>query len=188
MENVNETTQETQPETENTQAEGLAEETIAAEGATGELAEAKDKYLRLYAEFENFRRRTAKEKIDLIKNAGEDIIKALLPIIDDFDRAQKAFEKSSDLTTLSEEAQKEIKALKEGVSLVHNKMLRTLEQKGLKAMESSIGKPFDVNEQESITDIPAPSEEMRGKVIDEIERGYYLNDKILRFAKVVVGS
>jgi molecular chaperone GrpE len=193
MQNPNDNAQEVQPDIENATSEATAVEAeIVAEGSqtdtAGELAEAKDKYLRLYAEFENFRRRTAKEKTDLIKNAGEDIIKAMLPIIDDFERAQKAFDKSSDLATLSEEAQKEILALKEGVTLIQNKLFRTLEQKGLKAMESTIGKTFDVNEQESITNIPAPSDDMRGKVIDEVERGYYLNDKILRFAKVVVGS
>jgi molecular chaperone GrpE len=193
MQNPNDNAQEVQPDIENATSEDIAVEAeIVAEDSqtdtAGELAEAKDKYLRLFAEFENFRRRTAKEKTDLIKNAGEDIIKAMLPIIDDFERAQKAFDKSSDLATLSEEAQKEILALKEGVTLIQNKLLRTLEQKGLKVMDSSIGKTFDVNEQESITNIPAPSDDMRGKVIDEVERGYYLNDKILRFAKVVVGS
>ncbi|TAE07985.1 MAG: nucleotide exchange factor GrpE [Bacteroidetes bacterium] len=193
MQNPNDNAQEVQPDIENATSEDIAVEAeIVAEDSqtdtAGELAEAKDKYLRLFAEFENFRRRTAKEKTDLIKNAGEDIIKAMLPIIDDFERAQKAFDKSSDLATLSEEAQKEIIALKEGVTLIQHKLLRSLEQKGLKVMESSVGKTFDVNEQESITNIPAPSDDMRGKVIDEVERGYYLNDKILRFAKVVVGS
>ncbi len=197
MQNPNETPQDAQAEIDGVEAiveevfentEATSESTAPEADLAGELLEAKDKYLRLYAEFENFRRRTAKEKTDLIKNAGEDIIKAMIPIIDDFDRAQKAFEKSADLTTLSEEAQKEILALREGVSLVQNKLLRTLEQKGLKAMESSIGKAFDVNEQESVTNIPAPSDDMRGKVMDELEKGYYLNEKVLRFAKVVVGS
>jgi molecular chaperone GrpE len=189
MQNPNENTQEVQQEIEIEEVPQEEVTNVASENApttdmAGELAEAKDKYLRLYAEFENFRRRTAKEKTDLIKNAGEDIIKALLPIIDDFERAQKSFDKANEANTVSEEEKK----LKEGVTLIHNKLVRTLEQKGLKVMESSVGKPFDVNEHESITNIPAPSDDMRGKVIDEIERGYYLNDKILRFAKVVVGS
>lgn len=189
MQNSNETAQEL-PVEEVLEAEIVSEteNNTPTTDTAGELAEAKDKYLRLYAEFENFRRRTAKEKTDLIKNAGEDIIKAMLPIVDDFERAQKAFDKSSDLATLSEEAKKEIDALQQGISLIQHKLLRTLEQKGLKAMDSTVGKDFDVNEQESITNIPAPTEEMRGKVIDELERGYYLNEKILRFAKVVVGS
>jgi len=182
MQNPTETAQEVQevqPEINNTNpiVEEIANTPEPETNLIDELVEAKDKYLRLYAEFENFRRRTAKEKIDLIKNAGEDIIKAMLPIVDDFDRAQKAFDKSS-----------EVAALKEGVSLIQNKLLHTLEQKGLKVMESTIGKTFDVNEHESITNVPAPSDDMRGKVLDETERGYYLNEKILRFAKVVVGS
>ena len=180
MQNPNETAQEI-PVEEVVEAEIVPE---IANDTAGELAEAKDKYLRLYAEFENFRRRTAKEKTDLIKNGGEDIIKALIPILDDFERAQKSFEKANESNSVSEEEKK----LKEGVILIHQKLVRTLEQKGLKTMESTVGKEFDVNEQESITNIPAPTEEMRGKVIDELERGYYLNEKILRFAKVVVGS
>jgi molecular chaperone GrpE len=164
-------------------------EAITDHKLAGELTEAKDKYLRLYAEFENFRRRTAKEKTDLIKTAGEGILASLLPILDDFERAQKSMENNAEKqAALSEEAQKEISALKEGVQLTYNKLFRILEQKGLKPMESTIGKGFDVNEHESITQIPAPNEDMKGKVIDEIERGYYLHDKILRFAKVVVGS
>lgn len=167
------------------------EENIEAnlEKITYELEEAKDKYLRLYADFENFRRRVAKEKSDLIRNAGEDLIKNLIPIVDDFERANKSIQKGENTEfTDNATAQKEITALKEGIYLVFNKLVRTLEQRGLKAMESSIGKPFNIDEQESITQIPAPNEEMKGKVIDEIEKGYYLNDKVLRFAKVVVGS
>jgi molecular chaperone GrpE len=152
-----------------------------------EMTEFKDKYLRLYAEFENFRRRTAKEKTDLIKTAGESLMLAILPILDDFERAQKSMEKPSENQS-NEDFLKELNPIKEGVQLIYNKMFRLLEQKGLKPMESSIGKDFDINQHESIAQIPAPSEEMKGKVIDEIERGYYLHDKILRFAKVVIGS
>lgn len=142
-----------------------------------ELQEAKDKYIRLYADFENLRRRSAKEKIEQIKLANEGLLKDLLPILDDFDRALKAFEDTEDKD-----------AVKEGVKLIQDKFGKTLLNKGLKPMESTIGKDFDVEEHESIAQVPAPSEDQKGKVIDEIERGYYLHDKVVRFAKVVVGS
>jgi molecular chaperone GrpE len=142
-----------------------------------ELAESKDKYLRLYADFENLRRRTAKERIDLILTANQDLMKDIIPVIDDFERAIKAMENTT-----------EINALKEGIQLVFQKFTKVLENKGLKAMESSVGKSFDLELHESITQVPAPDESMKGKVIDELEKGYSLNDKILRFAKVVVGS
>jgi len=139
-----------------------------------EVDEAKDKYLRLVAEFENFRRRNAKERVELIQTAGKDIVQALLVVLDDTDRASKQLEKSSD-----------IEAMKEGVSLVFNKLRSVMQHKGLRRMES-IGQDFDPELHEAITEIPAP--EMVGKVIDEIEPGYYLNDKLIRHAKVVVGK
>jgi molecular chaperone GrpE len=142
-----------------------------------ELQEAKDKYIRLYADFENLRRRSAKEKIEQIKLANEGLLKDLLPILDDFERALKAFEDTEDKDSV-----------KEGVKLIQDKFGKTLLNKGLKPMESTIGKDFDVEEHESIAQVPAPSEDQKGKVIDEIERGYYLHDKVVRFAKVVVGS
>ncbi|OJJ14721.1 nucleotide exchange factor GrpE [marine bacterium AO1-C] len=142
-----------------------------------ELQEAKDKYVRLYADFENFRRRTAKEKIEQVKLANEGLLKDLLPILDDFERALKSFDSAEDK-----------EAMKEGVKLIQDKFGKTLQNKGLKPMESSIGKVFDVEEHESIAQIPAQSEDQKGKVVDEIERGYYLHDKVVRFAKVVVGS
>jgi molecular chaperone GrpE len=141
-----------------------------------ELAEMKDKYTRLFAEFDNFRKRTAKERIGLINNAGADVIKNLLPVLDDFDRAKKANEGSEDAS-----------AVKEGFDLIHNKFFRLLEQKGLKPMDSQ-GKPFDTEYHEAITDIPAPSEDLKGKVVDVIEPGYFMNDTVLRYAKVVVGK
>lgn len=141
-----------------------------------DLAEMKDKYTRLFAEFDNFRKRTAKERIGLINNAGADVIKDLLPVLDDFDRAKKANEGSED-----------VKAVKEGFDLIHNKFFRLLEQKGLKPMDSQ-GKPFDTEYHEAITDIPAPSDDLKGKVVDVIEPGYFLNDTVLRYAKVVVGK
>ncbi len=144
--------------------------------AKAEIAELKDKYLRLYADFENFRRRTAKEKLEMISGASADMVKLILPIVDDFERAKVSFDSSTD-----------IEALKEGVDLIYNKLYKALESKGLKAMESK-GTDFDAEIHESIAQFPAPSEDLKGKVIDEIEKGYYLNDKVIRYAKVIVGA
>ncbi|HEX4875743.1 MAG TPA: nucleotide exchange factor GrpE [Chitinophagaceae bacterium] len=141
-----------------------------------ELDEAKDKYLRKVAEFENFKRRNAKERIELIQTAGKEVITDLLDVLDDCDRAQKQLDASEDN-----------KALKEGVMLVFNKLRNTLQAKGLKAMET-INMDFNPDLHEAITEIPAPSEEMKGKILDEVMKGYYLNDKIIRHAKVVVGK
>lgn len=135
-----------------------------------------NKYLRLYSEFENYRKRTAKEKLDSFKNAGQDIIKDLLPVIDDFDRAIAANEHNDDPETL-----------KEGFKLIHHKLYHILNQKGLKPMDS-IGKPFDTEFHEAITNIPAPSEDLKGKVVDVAEKGYFHNDDVLRYAKVIVGQ
>jgi len=135
-----------------------------------------DKYLRLYSEFENFRRRTAKEKLDLMKNAGSDFVGDVLPVVDDFDRAIELNENNNDS-----------EALKEGFKLIHNKLLNILKNKGLKPMDS-INEPFDTEYHEAITNIPALSEDMKGKVIDVAEKGYFFNDKVLRYAKVVVGQ
>lgn len=141
-----------------------------------QVKEANDKYLRLVAEFDNFRKRNAKEKIELIKSAGEDVIKSMLDVLDDSERAAKQLETSDDIALI-----------KEGVSLVFNKLKSTLLSKGLKAMESK-EQDFDTELHEAITEIPAPTEALKGKVIDEITKGYYLNDKIIRHAKVVVGK
>jgi molecular chaperone GrpE len=140
-----------------------------------DLAESKEKYLRLYAEFENFRRRTAKEKIETVLNASEGLIKELLPIVDDFERAQKSIETSDD-----------IDAIKEGIDLIFNKLNKTLLSKGLKAIESK-DQAFDVELHECITQFAA-GDDKKGKVIEEVEKGYFLNDKVIRYAKVVVGS
>jgi molecular chaperone GrpE len=142
-----------------------------------EVAELKDKYLRLYSEFENYRRRTAKERLDLIKTASEDLMTEILPVVDDFERAFKAHQKESDASKV-----------REGNQLVFHKLLRILEQKGLKPMEDLSGKPFDAETQEAITQIASPNEEMKGKVIDVVENGYTLGDKVIRFAKVVIGA
>ena len=146
------------------------------ETAKLEIAELKDKYLRLYADFENFRRRTAKEKLEMISGASADMLKSVLPVVDDFERAKVSFDSST-----------EIDALKEGVDLIYNKLFKTLESKGLKPMVSK-GETFDAELHESIAQFPAPSEDLKGKVIDEIEKGYYLNDKVIRYAKVIVGA
>ena len=139
-----------------------------------EVAELKDKYLRLFADFENFRRRTSKERIELMATAGEDVLKSVLPVLDDFERGLASMEAST-----------EVEPLKEGVLLVYNKLFKTLEQKGLKPMTSK-GEQFDADLHESITQFPA-GDENKGKVVDEIEKGYTLNDKVIRYAKVVVG-
>lgn len=141
-----------------------------------EVEDLKDKYLRLYSEFENYRRRTSKERLDLIKTASEDLIKEILPIIDDFERAFKASEKEEDVSKV-----------REGHELVFHKLVKTLENKGVKVMDNLIGNPFDADTQEAITQIPAPTEDMKGKVIDVVEKGYTLGDKVIRFAKVVTG-
>lgn len=140
------------------------------------LEESKDKYLRQAAEFDNFKRRNAKEKIELIQTAGRDVITDLLEVLDDCDRAQKQIESSENAAELSK-----------GVLLVFNKLKTTLQARGLKAMESMHAE-FNPDLHEAITEIPAPSDELKGKVLDEIIKGYYLNDKIIRHAKVVVGK
>jgi molecular chaperone GrpE len=151
-------------------------EESAVEKLKAELQEAKEKYLRLAAEFDNFKRRNAKERVELIQTAGRDVITDLLDVLDDFERAEKQFETDEDITHV-----------KEGLTLIFNKLRNKLQAKGLKPMET-IGKDFDVDLHEAITEIPAPSEDLKGKVVDEVVRGYYLNDKIIRHAKVVVGK
>jgi molecular chaperone GrpE len=165
------TTNNEMPQTESALDEKSAEDLLKEE-----LALANDKYLRLYAEFDNFRRRTTKERIDLLQTAGKETIVALLPVLDDFERAIKSMEAATD-----------VNAVKEGVVLVQNKLNNILSQKGLKPM-TSVGEAFDADLHEAITNIPAPTDDMKGKVIDEMEKGYYLNDNVIRFAKVVVGA
>ena len=141
-----------------------------------ENAALNDKYIRLFAEFDNYKRRTQKERVELLQTAGKDVIVSLLTVLDDFDRANKAMETATD-----------INPIKEGIALVHSKLKSLLAQKGLKEIES-IHTVFDTDNHEAITNIPAPSEDLKGKVVDELEKGYTLNDKVIRFAKVVVGS
>ena len=146
-------------------------------GQGEQYAELNDKYLRLYSDFDNFRKRTLKEKIELSKNASAEIIIKLLPVLDDFERAIKAYD------TTSESGQ----ALKDGVVLIFNKFLATLNQQGLEPMRTA-GEKFDTDFHEAITNIPAPTPDQKGRIMDEVERGYLLNGKIIRYAKVVVGS
>ena len=141
-----------------------------------EVAMLNDKYIRMYAEFDNYKRRTTKERIDLLQTAGKDVIVSMLTVLDDFERAAKAMETATDVAPV-----------KEGIELVHHKLKSLLNNKGLKEMESK-GQVFDVELHEAITNIPAPTDDLKGKVVDEVEKGYFLNDKLIRFAKVVVGA
>ena len=140
------------------------------------IAGLNDKYLRLYSEFDNYRKRTIKEKSDLLRSAGEDVFKVFIPTVDDFERAIKANETVEDAAPI-----------KEGMILIYQKLKAAYTSKGLEAMDT-IGKPFNADFMESITSIPAPSDDLKGKVIDEVEKGYKLGDKVIRFAKVVVGA
>jgi molecular chaperone GrpE len=146
------------------------------EKVRAELEEQKDKFIRKVAEFDNFKRRNARERMDLIQTAGKEVIVDLLDVLDDCDRAQKQIENAAD-----------IKEIKDGVLLVFNKLRNTLYARGLKPMET-IHQEFNPDLHEAITEIPAPSDDLKGKVLDEIVKGYYLNDKIIRHAKVVVGK
>lgn len=141
-----------------------------------ELKQEKDKFLRLFAEFENYKRRTAKERIDLFKTASQDVMVALLPVLDDFDRAYIEISKTEE------------KDLLKGVELINNKLRETLKQKGLALIEVKQGDTFNADDHEAITQIPAPSNELKGKIIDVIEKGYKLGDKVIRFPKVVIGQ
>lgn len=148
-----------------------AEEKLQQENVT-----LNDKYLRLFAEFDNYKRRTQKERVELLQTAGKDVVVSMLPVLDDFERALKATENAT-----------EVSAIREGVMLVQTKLKSILNQKGLKEMES-MHTIFDTDIHEAITKIPAPSDDLKGKVVDELEKGYTLNDKVIRFAKVVVGA
>lgn len=166
--------------TENTENEATvneaAEELSAEDKLKQEVAELNDKYLRLFAEFDNFKRRTQKERVELLQTAGKDVVVSLLPVLDDFERALKATENTT-----------EVAPVREGIVLVQTKLKSILNQKGLKEIES-INTEFNTDLHEAITQIPSPTEEQKGKVIDELEKGYTLNDKVVRFAKVVVGA
>jgi len=153
--------------------ENLTEEVNLEE----ELAKEKDKFLRLFAEYENYKRRTAKERVELFKTANQDLMTVLLPVLDDFERA---------LTHIEDD--KEAEELRKGVLLIYKKLLNTLEQKGLAVVDAKAGDTFDAEIHEAITQIPAPSKKMKGKIIDVVEKGYKLGDKIIRYPKVVIGQ
>lgn len=172
---VNETeTAENQPETEAgiSSAEQLSQEEKLGE----ELAKEKDKFLRLFAEFENYKKRTSKERLDLFKTANQEVLQALLPVMDDFDRAMVQISKSED------------EVLLKGVELIHNKLSDILKSKGLEQVEIKAGDAFNADFAEAITQIPAPTEDLKGKIVDVVEKGYKLGDKIIRFPKVVIGN
>jgi molecular chaperone GrpE len=141
-----------------------------------EIQELKDKYIRQAAEFDNFRKRSAKERLELMQTASRELMVSLLGVLDDCERAEKQMDASDDVA-----------ALREGVKLIFNKFRTTLTAKGLKTMQS-VGQEFNPDQHEAITEIPAPTEDLKGKVVDEMEKGYYLGEKIIRFAKVVVGK
>ncbi|GGG29202.1 protein GrpE [Dokdonia pacifica] len=174
-------------EIEDTQVDGNLQNDVATEADTTEtlsevdqlkndLEAEKDKFLRLFAEFENYKRRTTKERLELFKTAGQEVIQSLLPVIDDFDRALTEIEKAKD------------KELAKGVGLISNKLKETLKSKGLEETKVKAGDAFDAELHEAITQIPAPNKKMVGKIVDVIEKGYTLGDKIIRFPKVVTGK
>ena len=168
--NTEKTDMENTAETTENQVELSVEEQLKEE-----LAQEKDKFLRLFAEFENYKKRTTKERIELFKTANQDVLQSILPILDDFDRAWNEISKSED------------KVLVEGVGLIHNKLKDILSSKGLELVELKAGDAFDADFAEAVTQIPAPSEELKGKIVDVIEKGYKLGDKIIRYPKVVTG-
>ncbi len=186
MENKNQEQQEAELRVDESQSEDTsANEGVSVEEnnlsqeekLSAEVVELKEKYLRLYSDFENFRKRTAKERIDLIKTASEEVLKDLVPVVDDFERAFKAAEKEADT-----------QKIQEGNQLIFQKLVKILESKGLKPMEDLIGQPFNPDTQEAITQIPSPSPELKGAVVDVVEKGYFLGEKVVRFAKVVIGA
>lgn len=173
--NIEPASETTDKQTESSEQK-VSEKTEKEVSAEEKLAEMTDKYLRLSAEFDNYRKRTLREKIELTKTAGEDILRNIIPVIDDFERALKQVESTQDCA-----------AVKSGIDLIYNKFLSFLKQQGIKEIEA-VNKEFDVDLHEAITKIPAPDENMRGKVVDVVEKGYFLNDKVMRFSKVVVGE
>ncbi len=175
--NKNNKVKEALEEEERTSEQVSTEETSDVKtNLEAELENEKDRYLRLFAEFENYKRRTGKERLELFKTASQDVMVSLLPVLDDLERALKELEKGED------------DSLFKGITLISNKLNETLRQKGLEIIETKSGEPFDADVHEAITQIPAPTEEMKGKIIDVLERGYSLGDKIIRYPKVVIGN
>lgn len=165
---------------ESTEVETVEEEKdqrTEEEKLQDELVSEKDKFMRLFAEFENYKKRTTKERIELFKTASQDVMIAMLPVLDDFERALMHIEED-----------KEAEELRKGVLLIYNKLINTLEQKGLAKIEVNKGDVFNADDHEAVTQIPAPSEDLKGKIIDVVERGYKLGEKVIRFPKVVIGQ
>jgi molecular chaperone GrpE len=174
---VSDITENTEEQVENEEViEELEDELTVEEKLQEDLGKEKDKFLRLFAEFENYKKRTSKERMELFKTAGQEVIVSLLPVIDDFDRALKELSKSGE------------KEMFKGIELINNKFRETLKNKGLQEMEVKQGDAFDAEVHDAITQIPAPSKKLKGKVIDVIEKGFKLGDKIIRHPKVVVGN
>lgn len=173
-ENINDSNSEL--ESDESSAESADVQVSAEDKLKAEATEWQNKYLRLYAEFDNFKRRTSKERLELMQIANKDVITDLLTVLDDFERAQKSIGTATDIVSV-----------KEGVTLIQHKLKGILTQKGLKEMDA-IGQEFNADIHEGITSIPAPSEKLKGKVVDELEKGYFLNDKVIRFAKVIIGA
>lgn len=179
IDNQQELDETTLEATENNEApvtEEQAPEQSLEEQLKEDLAKEKDKHIRLFAEFENYKKRTAKERMDLYKTANQEVLLALLPVMDDFDRALAEISKAGD------------ESLLKGVELIHEKMKNTLTAKGLEIVEVRAGDAFNADYAEAITQIPAPSPELKGKIVDVLEKGYKLGDKIIRFPKVVIGQ
>ena len=165
---------ESQKQEEATEKETVEEDELSV--LKNELEEQKNKYLRLFAEFDNYKKRSAKERLELFKTAGQDIIRELLPVLDDFQRAEKAYQQDNNVESYAN-----------GLKLIQEKFQKTLQNKGLKVIES-VGKEFNVEQHEAIAEVPAPTDKQKGKIIDEVESGYTLNDTIIRYAKVIVGK
>ena len=163
-------------ENSTTETATASEEVSELDQLKNDLETEKDKFLRLFAEFENYKRRTTKERIELFKTAGQEVIQSLLPVMDDFDRAMAEIEKAKD------------KELAKGVGLISNKFKETLKSKGLEEVKVKAGDAFDAELHEAITQIPAPTKKMVGKIVDVVEKGYTLGDKVIRFPKVVTGK
>lgn len=180
IENINDDQVDT-AQTETAEVEEQIEEPVdeltVEEKLQAEVKQEREKFLRLFAEFENYKKRTSRERIELFKTANEEVMVALLPIIDDFERA---------LTHIEDD--KEAEELRKGVVLIYQKMLTTLEQKGLTAIKIDKGDDFNADNHEAITQIPAPTDDLKGKIIDVVEKGYKLGEKIIRFPKVVIGQ
>lgn len=166
----------TQEEPKESQATDNLSSSKELESVKNELETEKERYLRLFAEFENYKRRTNKERIELFKTAGQEVMIAMLPVLDDFDRALVELQKSED------------DSLFQGITLIHNKLKETLKNKGLTAIEIKSGDTFDADQHEAITQAPAPSDKLKGKIMDVVEKGYALGDKIIRYPKVVIGQ